>query len=310
MKKNTLEDYKEAIKAKYEEEKSGDYGSFLINPSRAKLRDLCAIIFIEGRNSDDFTIFRNFFGFDFKEDSSTQLKKQTDKFRPLETFFKGETDLTDISGIDLAAILVDFNPRPINRFFKATQTTIITNTEEKTNYPITDKNASFNLYEEKKEQTTITEAITIQHPIIKTTIVPKITLAHIQHKTISVKQIFKTLIFLVVILVSAYGIKELFIPKKECMQWQKDHYEVVDCSSTTQGIGAMNEVKPIIEEELKLKKMEVSLQTPFFQKNKATIWYCKKNEKLEFFNCAGFHPENGKPLKPISQYIIDKYIKK
>ena len=33
MKKNTLEDYKEAVKAKYEEEKSGYYGSFLINPS-------------------------------------------------------------------------------------------------------------------------------------------------------------------------------------------------------------------------------------------------------------------------------------
>ncbi|HLF53236.1 hypothetical protein [Flavobacterium sp.] len=309
MKKNTLEDYKEAIQAKYEEEKSGVYSSFLINPSRAKLRDLCIILFKEGRNSEDFTIFRNFFGFDFKEDNSKDLKKQTDKFRPLETFFKGETDLTDISGVDLAAVLVNFNPRPMHRFFKVTDSTT-TNKEEKPPYPIVEEKAEFTFEEQKKELTAITEAITIQEHATKTTIVPKTTLAHIQHKTISVNQIFKTIILIVVVLLSAYGIKAFFFPNKECMQWQNDHYEVVDCTNEIQGIGAINEVKPIMEEELKLKKIEVTFQTPFFQKNKAVIWYCKNNGKLDYFNTAGFHPENGKPLKPISQYIIDKYIKK
>lgn len=309
MKKNTLEDYKEAIQAKYEAEKSGVYSSFLIHPSRAKLRDLCIILFKESSNSADFAIFRNFFGFDFKEDHTKELKKQTDKFRPLETFFKGETDLTDLNAVDLAAVLVNFNPRPLHRFFKATDTTT-THKEEKDTYSIVDKNVDFTQQEEKEESTILTEAITIQDNTIKTAIVSKTPLAHIQHKTISVNQIFKSLILFAMILVSAYGIKAFFFPKKECMQWQKDHYEVVDCKSAIQGIGAINNMKPLIEEELKLKKIEVTLQTPFFQKNKAAVWYCKNNGKPEYFNTAGFHPENGKPLKPISQYIIDKYINK
>lgn len=80
MKKNTLEDYKEAIKVKYEEEKSGDYASFLINPSRAKLRDLCSILLTESSTTDDLRIFRNFFGFDFKEGNSTELKSKRISF--------------------------------------------------------------------------------------------------------------------------------------------------------------------------------------------------------------------------------------
>lgn len=303
MKKNTLEDYKEAIKAKYEEEKSGGYASFLINPSRAKLRDLCSILFAESSTSDDLRIFRNFFGFDFKEGNSTEIKKQTDKFRPLETFFKGETDLTDISGIDLAAILVRFNKRPIHRFLKLTNNTAVQ--EEKTTYSIVDKNVDFTFEEEEKKRTVV---MTQDNPT-KKTFVPRLTLQQLQYKTISVQQFFKTLFLLMVFLASFYGIKELFFPAKECMQWYSDHYELVDCSSSVQGISSRNEIKPIVKEELQLKKIKVTQQTPFFQKNKAIVWYCKKNDTIEYFTASGFHPENGKPLKPISQYIIDKYIK-
>jgi hypothetical protein len=302
MKKNTLEDYKEAIKAKYEEEKSGDYASFLINPSRAKLRDLCIILFTENSTSDDLRIFRNFFGFDFRDGISTELKKQTDKFRPLETFFKGETDLMDISGIDLAAILVRYNKRPIHRFLKLTDNTIVL--EEKTSYSIVDKNVNFNFEEDKENRT----AVVIPNNPIKKTFLPRLSLQQFQQQTISVPQFFKALVLLMVVLASFYGIKELFFPAKDCMQWSNDHYELVDCSSSVQGISSRNEIIPIKKEELDLKKIKVTQQTPFFQNNKAIVWYCKKNDKIEYFSASGFHPENGKPLKPISQYIIDKYI--
>lgn len=302
MKKNTLEDYKEAIKAKYDEEKSGDYASFLINPSRAKLRDLCIILFTENSTSDDLRIFRNFFGFDFRDGISTELKKQTDKFRPLETFFKGETDLTDISGIDLAAILVRYNKRPIHRFLKLTDNTIVL--EEKTSYSIVDKNVNFNFEEDKENRT----AVVIPNNPIKKTFLPRLSLQQFQQQTISVPQFFKALVLLMVVLASFYGIKELFFPAKDCMQWSNDHYELVDCSSSVQGISSRNEIIPIKKEELDLKKIKVTQQTPFFQNNKAIVWYCKKNDKIEYFSASGFHPENGKPLKPISQYIIDKYI--
>ncbi|MFV8341038.1 hypothetical protein [Flavobacterium sp. XS2P39] len=297
--------YKEAIKSKYEKEKTGIHSSFLVNPSPARLRMLCEMIFKENKSSDDLYSFNAFFGFEFNPDNMGKLRNQVDRFKPIGSFLKGKTELTDITAVNMAAILVDFNPRPIQRFLKETKATIVL-TEEQPGYSILDT-VGYTSQEERNE-TSPARTIAIFDNTIKAKASPLAILAQIQNKTISVKQIGKILMLLLVFLVSGYGVKEFISPKKDCIQWQNDHYEVVDC--TIAGIGVLNEIKPTTAEELKLKKIEVTLQTSFFQKNKAIVWYCKNNGKLEYFNTAGFHPENGKPLKPISQYIIDKYIKK
>lgn len=299
--------YREAIKSKYKKEKLGIHSSFLMNPSPARLRELCEMIFKENKSPDDLYSFNVFFGFEFNQGNIGKLRNQVDRFKPIGSFLKGKTELTDINAVNMAAILVDFNPRPLQRFLKKTATTTDIE-EEHPPYPTVDDNADCTSQEVTNIVATTTETIAIFDNTVKPKSVLTVILSQFQNKTISVKQIGNTLIVLLMILVSTYGAKEFFFPKKTCMQWQKDHYEVVDC--TIAGIAAMNEIKPAIEEELKLKKIEVTLQTPFFQKDKAIVWYCKNNGKLEYFNTAGFHPETGKPLKPISHYIIDKYIKK
>ena len=112
-----------------------------------------------------------------------------------------------------------------------------------------------------------------------------------------------------VVLLSAYFIKDVFFPKKECMQWQTDHYEAVDCNSSNPGTGA-NDIIPFDEDEFKLKKIEVTKKTPFFKNKKPLVWYCKQDNKVEFFNSEGHHPGTHKQLKPISKYMIDKHVKK
>lgn len=296
--------YREAIKSKYEKEKVGIHSNYLMNPSPAQLRMLCELIFKENKSSDDLYAFNAFFGFEFNMGTIGKLRNQVDRFKPIGSFLKGKTELADITAVNMAAILVDYNPRPIQRFLKENATLVIK--EEQPGYSIV--NTVDPTSPEEKNETTTTKTIAIFDTTIKANTSAIATLTQLQNKTISVKQIGKILMLLLVFLVSAYGVKELISPKKGCMQWQKDHYEVVDCAIA--GIGVMNEIKPTIAEELKLKKIEVTTQTPFFQKNKAIVWYCKNNGKPEYFNTAGFHPENGKPLKPISQYIIDKYIKK
>jgi hypothetical protein len=94
------------------------------------------------------------------------------------------------------------------------------------------------------------------------------------------------------------------------MQWQKDHYELVDCSSVKQGITTQNEVKPIDNSTINLKKIEVNRQTQFFKNGKPVVWYSKIKGKLYYFNSYGINPETGKPLKPITDYMIDKYVMK
>ena len=113
---HTLEEYKKAIKIKYEIEKEAEHFDYLYSPSRGKLRDLCWLIFENNPTQDDLNVFRNLFCLDFDHTQKNKFKEQKDKFRPIETFFKGETDPSNIDAINLAAILVDFQPRPFKRF--------------------------------------------------------------------------------------------------------------------------------------------------------------------------------------------------
>lgn len=113
---NTLEEYKKAIKIKYEIEKEGEYFDFLHHPSRGKLRDLCWLIFEDNPTQDDLKVFRNLLCVDFDYTQKNKFKNQKDKFRPIETFFKGETDPSNIDAINLAAVIVDFQPRPFKKF--------------------------------------------------------------------------------------------------------------------------------------------------------------------------------------------------
>ncbi|WP_431242568.1 hypothetical protein ACQ9BO_22520 [Flavobacterium sp. P21] len=113
---NTLEEYKKAIKIKYELEKEGEHFDYLYNPSRGKLRDLCWLIFENNPTQDDLNVFKNLLCLDFDHTKKNKFKEQKDKFRPIETFFKGETDPSNIDAINLAAILVDFQSRPFKKF--------------------------------------------------------------------------------------------------------------------------------------------------------------------------------------------------
>lgn len=111
-----LKEYKKAIKIQYEIEKKGKYFDYLHKLSRGKLRDFCWLIFENNPTKDDLNVFKNLFSLDFDHAKKNKFKEQKDKFRPIETFFKGETDPANIDAINMAAIMVDFQPRPFKKF--------------------------------------------------------------------------------------------------------------------------------------------------------------------------------------------------
>ena len=122
MNTNTLKQYKKAIRAKYDIEKERKYFDYLYKPSRGKLRDLCWLIFENNPTQDDLNVFRNLLSLDFDHTKKNKFKEKKDKFRPIETFFKGETDPSNIDAINMAAILVDFHPRPFKKFYENSKT--------------------------------------------------------------------------------------------------------------------------------------------------------------------------------------------
>lgn len=290
MKKNTVEAFKKAVKEKYNAEKQGVHSDFLLQPSRAKLRDLCFEIFKENPSPSDLICFRAFLGFEFHPDNLRKLKTATDKFRPIETFFKGETDLNDLESVNMAAILVNFSPRPFLKFLKFENTEAIS-VEVTTEELKENQTDQYTVYETPPLKT---ENQTVAKPIF--------------YKSAAFRKPVYWMIPLFLAVILFYGYRA--INPKECMQWNGDHYEIVHCKSTQMGFLSANEISPINNQLISLRKINVCDTTTFFKNEKPQVWYCKKDKKVEFFNGPGFHPESGKALKPITDYMINKYVLK
>ena len=279
---DALEVYKKAIRVKFEQEKTKEYSSFLLVPSRAKLRQLCIERFKNNESSDDLKSFEIFFGFEFNSSSKNKLQAITDKFRPIENFLKGETDLADYEGINIAAILVDFQPRPFKKFAKLNSDDLVEEVE------------SSNVAKSKMNE------------LIKNDEKP----VFVKNDTIvSSKGNLKQKVGIgSLVVLGLFGVKSMFLKDKECMEWKEDHYELVNCGSEEAGFANTKIIKHYNEVEFNRRELTVCDSTKFFNGDKPIIWYSKKNNEIQFFNMDGENPENGAELKKISQHIIDKYV--
>lgn len=274
MKQDDFEAYKKAIKQHYEEEKKGYYSSFLLSPSRANLRKLCVERMKDNTSIDDLNTFKLFMGFEFKPENKNKLKDETDRFRAIENFLKGITDSNDLETINLTAILVDFSTRPFLKFVRSTN----------------------------GEKDIVTRDL--ETKTLKTNPLPP------EKKPSKKKNLIFGLLGFTALFSIGYTAKDLVLPEKECMQWQSDHYELVDCQNKVDGLYSSAPIIPTDEKAIELKKLIVSDTTTFFEGGKAKIWYCKVDGVPEFFDGPGFHPITGKGLRPVTDYIIEKYVKK
>ncbi|MFD0993188.1 hypothetical protein [Tenacibaculum geojense] len=98
------------------------------------------------------------------------------------------------------------------------------------------------------------------------------------------------------------------VDQQRWMVWKVDHYEEVDFDTKKY---KLNQLKLFKEERINnFKKIEATCDTNFFDdKGNVKVWYEKnRNGKLDLFTSLGLHPETGKTLKPITRYMIKKYI--
>ncbi|WP_298766701.1 hypothetical protein [uncultured Polaribacter sp.] len=97
------------------------------------------------------------------------------------------------------------------------------------------------------------------------------------------------------------------INKQKWMVWDNNKYVEVKFDTEKYNVGQLKIYK---EERIKFfKKIEPSCDVAFFDKKGIVqIWYGKNLKgDLEIFTSLGLHPETGKTLKPITQYMIHKY---
>lgn len=350
MYNNTLneDDYKEAVRSKFEKEKDGIYSNYLNNPSQANLRDLCWKIFKSNENTDDLNAYSDFFKFKFDSNNEDTSTTYTDKFKKVGRFFKRETKPAKIDTINFAAVLVDFEFRPFAKFKKYYNNGQKNTEEEKNLIDETETVEDFEIESEVKNEDSIQreklneernsseeenlnktalskeeECVILDHGIpkeenilkeVKTTQVlePVELFLGFESKTGKKKDDWikrNKWVGTGVLSFLSLLVYYCFAQKSECMQWSGDHYEEVSCDLEIQGIGTYNVVEPFDERIINLRKIQVCDTTTFFKNGEAIIWYTKVNDSVEFFNTHGRHPENKKPLKPVTKYIIDKYVK-
>ena len=348
MQKNTFEDYKIAVKKKYEIEKDGSHFVFFNNPTRAKLRNLCWELFQQqNRTQDDLSVFNSLLGLPFDINKRNRFDEQSDKFRPIETFFKGETDPAIIEVVNMAAILVDFESRPFNKFRlkELFKDEIKVDNGDEIELPSPEKeqreqkekiDTSGDLEKfivEKEKEKGVEKGIEDETPRFRTR--EKVTNVEVIQRTINsfagiekkpekVEEIEKpeesgksgikwnhAIIIASVFLSIGFVVIYFAFPNKECMQWSGDHYEIVDCELKIQSTGSFTNIEILDPTLINLKKIKVCDTTTCFDKNgTAIIWYAKTANGVDFFDAHGRHPENNNPLRPVTHYILDKYVKR
>lgn len=96
--------------------------------------------------------------------------------------------------------------------------------------------------------------------------------------------------------------------RQKWMIWDDTKFVEVDFDDKKYDL---NQLKLFKEEQIEnFKRIVPNCETKYFNENGAeVIWYGKnKNGDLEYFTLYGKHPETGKTLKPITEYMIRKYI--
>lgn len=335
MQKITFEDYKKAIRAKFEIEKDGVYFNFLTPPSQANLRNLCWERFKSNSSVDDLSIFSFFFEFEFDPTKKNHFREQTDRFRPIGSFLKNEKDPANRYAVELAAILVDFQPRPFKKY-KERGIVIL---EEPIGSPKLPFAFNYNDKEEKEQKEGNHEEKEdgyenknendgrFENPLIAANQLGFMgnsvedSLSSLKEKRINKYKFIERLLRLfkkskrtVFAILFIFGLTGtgtaiyLAFFKKDNMQWSKDYYVVVD----EEGIeGNPNEIIQYDEHLLDFKKIPVCDTTTWFANGKSIIWYAKTNNEVDFFTTCGNgrHPESGSTIRPVTHHIFNKYKK-
>lgn len=127
-----------------------------------------------------------------------------------------------------------------------------------------------------------------------------------REKSISFIKHNKTLLIISLLIISIILFMTSF-NKKRWMVWEENSYVEVNFDAEKY---TLSQLKIYNEERIeKFKKILPNCETSFFHEDGTPkVWYGKNKGKLEYFTSLAKHPENGKALKAITNYMIKKHI--
>ncbi len=99
-----------------------------------------------------------------------------------------------------------------------------------------------------------------------------------------------------------------YFNQQRWMEWDETHYVEASFDSEKLREGNLKAYKA--ERIVDFKKITPACASKFFNDDGSVrVWYGKNKEgTLEYFTSYGLHPQTGKTLRPITRYMIGKYI--
>ncbi len=298
-------DYSDLVLKNYDDLKAANQlPRSLLHPSPARLKKECMLICESQHSRKDERVLRDFFGTGADKAATLDAIKHcdADKFRPLVNFINRVTTTPDPKIIELLAWMIDFQPRPFD--YQSLQPDI--KKEEVASPPITDTLSSKQPVRDAGPDPVDSsfaspDYIPIMPPGLTST-----------KKKGSISRLKKSLLALLLLLLISSTIylslkKNNQSGNRQCMYWSNDRYEPIDCSQK--------------KEQVLLLALD-TVKTKYFRRVTRPdtityaaigyLWYAKmSNDSIEFYTLPGVHPlDLQKKLRPITAYIIDKYVLK
>ena len=315
-------DYERLVRNYYERKKTEmELPLGLVFPSPAKLRSECERVCSERFNRKDEQVIRDFFG--KSDDQKGYLRAiqqcKPDRFKPLIKFLNGRVIKTDEKNIELLAWLIDFPDRPFDLRKEYTSLKVIEAGVEVTE-PVRGAFVDAPLLNEELQ----TADIEIEQDVAGsnehntyggkrgTEIAVRNNPLHIElvrHK----RKFRKVALVGVLLAVTGTGgfwlwdkmqTKDITSGNGSCMYWANDHFQPIPCSQKVP-----NTLVIALDTAMVKNFKKITRPDTITHQAKGHVWYSKINMKIEFFTADGVHPVViGRRLKPITDYIINKYI--
>ncbi len=133
--KRTSLSYKKDILEKYEIAKEGELSVYLYRPIPSSIRSACVYLFNKGLSPNDKIKFKQFFEITKEDIEAKDIKEfKVTKFKPIVHFLKKKNqNLKSSIALELISILVDFRPRPYDKYLSEQDDISISN-ELKNNF--------------------------------------------------------------------------------------------------------------------------------------------------------------------------------
>jgi hypothetical protein len=286
----------------------------LVQSTPAKIRQACLHVYKELYDKKeeqilrkDEQVLRDFFGPAEHGKQFLQLIREfeTDKFRPLDNYLKGNTEKTDNTNLELLAWLINFQHRPYS-FDK--------------NFQLSDEELS--LIRNNGRSQTISklggEELQREGEVLYNSlknaqdeVLDKNTV-----KNKAKERSKRAVIFFLILIICTGGIYTIWQQKDKqitmgntnasCMYWADDHYEKVPCNEDRKD----RLILPLNEEKRKNFK-RITKEDTITEKSIGIIYYLKNEGKIEYFTTGGNHPVYvTRSLKVLSSHMFDTYLRK